>query len=53
MKKWDLETYLALDKKWLEPTINFCNHWFYYRLHDNKMAQYREEFEEIIKKIFE
>ena len=52
MKKWDLETYLALDKKWLEPTINFCNHWFYYLLHDERMAQYREEFEEIVKNIF-
>ncbi len=53
MKKWDLETYLALEKKWLEPTINFCNHGFYYRLHDKKMIPYREEFEEIVRKIFE
>jgi hypothetical protein len=49
---WDLEAYLWLEKKWLEPTLNFCNSNFYYRLHDEKMAPYREEFEMIVNKIF-
>lgn len=52
LNMWDLEAYLWLEKKWLEPTLNFCNSNFYYRLHDNKMAPYREEFEMIVKKIF-
>lgn len=49
----DLETYLWLEKKWLESTINFCNSRFYYRLHDEKMTPYREEFEKIVKMIFD
>lgn len=52
LNKWDLETYLWLDKKWLEPTLNFCTSNFYYWLHDDKMAPYRDEFENIVKIIF-
>lgn len=53
MQSWDLETYLKLDRKWLEPTINFCNYDFYYRLHDKNTEWFRKEFEKIVKKIFE
>lgn len=52
LNRWDLETYLWLEKKWLEPTINFCNSKFFYRIHDEKMAQYKNEFENIVKNIF-
>ena len=52
LNRWDLEAYLWLERKWLEPTLNFCNYNFYYWLHDDKMSPYREEFEMIVKKIF-
>lgn len=53
MKRWDLESYLWLEKKWLEPTIHFCNRQFHYRLTDERHREYKEEFEEISNMIFE
>jgi len=52
LKRWDLETYLWLKRKWLEETIRFCNNNFHSWLNDEKSKKYFQEFENIVTNIF-
>ena len=52
LKRWDLEAYLWLKRKWLEETINFCSKQFFQWLDDKNFQDHIKEFEEIVDKIF-
>lgn len=52
LKKWDIETYLGMQEKWLENTVNFCHKQFKQRLENKNFATCREEFWQIFSAIF-
>ncbi len=52
LKRWDLETYLGLKRKWLEETISFCNKHFYSWLNDKNFDKHTKELEDIVDNIF-
>ncbi len=52
LKKWDLETYIWLEKKWLWPTVKFCQKDFYKWLKNKKFDEHRKELNKIFEKIF-
>jgi len=52
LKKWDIETYLGMEEKWLENTVKFCHHDFQKRLENKNFDTCRDEFWEIFSTIF-
>ncbi len=52
LEKWDLETYIWLNKKWIWPTVDFCNHDFLSWVVSEHFVQHRKELEKIILKMF-
>lgn len=52
LKNWDIETYLWMNAKWLEETINFCHKYFHLWLRNEDLLEHRKEFEFILQKIF-
>jgi hypothetical protein len=52
LQKWDIETYINLRDKWLEPTVYFCHHDFKQWLKDPQYALARKELDDIVGHIF-
>ena len=52
MQLGDLESYLWLQDKWLEDTIDFCNNQLTNRLNDSFYEKYREELDQMVDAIF-
>ncbi len=52
LKKWDIETYLDIQEKWLASTVEFCHHDFNAWLLNSHLDVCRQEFVEIFSHIF-
>lgn len=52
LKKWDIETYLGMQEKWLENTVKFCHYEFKNRLENKNFDSCRQEFDDIFSAIF-
>ncbi len=52
LKKWDIETYLGLEEKWLDEIVAFCQHRFQAWLTDPKHEIHRKNFDDIFSSIF-
>ena len=52
LQRWDIETYLWMQTKWLEETIEFCHNFFNAWLENDDLKAHREEFNAIIGQIF-
>lgn len=51
-QKWDLESYLGLEYKWLDRVVDFCETYFQNRLHDANFDEERQELENMFSIIF-
>jgi hypothetical protein len=52
LTQWDIEAYLWLREKGIEPTVEFCEHRFDTRLNDPAFESKRNEFIKIFSHIF-
>lgn len=52
LKQGDIETYMGLEQKWVEETVEFYHHEFDRWMHDPAFAAKRKEMETIFSKIF-
>lgn len=52
LKKWDIETYLGMPEKGLENTVKFCHHNFASWFSNTQFDACRQEFAEILQRIF-
>ncbi len=53
LKQWDTETYMGIQHKWVEETIDFCHKQFGSWIKDPKFKTKRDEIEQMFEKIFQ
>ncbi len=53
LTQWDIEAYLWLREKGIEPTVKFCEHRFDHRMTDPAFESKRAELSKIMQRIFQ